>query len=345
MKVYDCYPTYLGCKRSLAVDIVSKIKEMYPNTKTIVDAFGGSGAISITAIQMGLNALYNEKTERVARAIKYLANGNFDDITTFMSYDEYWDNIISNNTLNDSDCFKVSFMYNFTGRGNCYIIPDDEFKNFRILLQKFVCKDSDPQLLYPFLNDNFHSIINELYSIEKPIIERYNDIMPIIKKLVLISKHNLYQYFNASIDELKKISFKMLQNIVGDAEAAYILKMCRIYPIEKITFLRNHKHIDFSKMEISNKDAFDLDLSKYDPETTVLYFDPPYKNTAKSGNYTDFDSNTLPLLFDKFKQFPIFLSEYSSNIEGLQEIYTKSIPHFNGKEYAKEVLYFKSPLR
>ncbi|ANH51209.2 putative methyltransferase [Campylobacter phage PC5] len=76
----------------------------------------GPGAISITSIQMGLNALYNEKTERVARAVRYLANGNFDDITTFISYDEYWDNVVPDNILNDSDCFKVSFMYNFTGR-------------------------------------------------------------------------------------------------------------------------------------------------------------------------------------------------------------------------------------
>ncbi|CBZ42291.1 hypothetical protein [Campylobacter phage CP81] len=57
MKVYNCYPTYLGCKRSLAVDIISKIKEMYPNTKTIVDAFGGSGAIFITCYSDGIECI------------------------------------------------------------------------------------------------------------------------------------------------------------------------------------------------------------------------------------------------------------------------------------------------
>ncbi|AVR55797.1 putative methyltransferase [Campylobacter phage vB_Cj_QDYZ] len=345
MKVYDCYPTYLGCKRSLAVDIISKIKEMYPNTKTIVDAFGGSGAISITAIQMGLNALYNEKTERVARAVRYLVNGDFTDLEKFMLREDYYKNM-KGQIESDADCFKTVFMYGFVGGGSPYVIPHDEFEQVKISIIKFLLEENcDASILYPYVDKGFHTILDRLFNVDGFIIDKYIYVMPTLKKILIISKYNIDEFFNLSLNELQKISFKQIQNKLTKDQSALANKIFRVFPIERIACLRNHKYIDFQKMEISNKDAFDLDLSKYNPETTVLYFDPPYNNTGKSGNYTDFDSNTLPLLFDKFKQFPIFLSEYSPNIRGLQEVYTKRVPHFNGEEYAKEVLYFKPPLR
>lgn len=345
MKIYDCYPTYLGCKRSLAVDIVSKIKEMYPNTKTIVDAFGGSGAISITAIQMGLNALYNEKTERVARAVRYLANGDFIDLEKFMPREDYYKNI-RGQIESDAECFKTVFMYTFVGGGSPYVIPNDEFEQVKTSIMKFLLKeDCDASILYPYVDKGFYIVLDELFNVDGFVIDRYNYVMPVLKKILFISKYNIDEFFNLQLNELQKIPFKQIQNKLTKDQFALVDKVFRAFPIERITCLRNHKYIDFSKMEISNKDAFDLDLSKYNPETTVLYFDPPYNDRGTSKSYSKFDSNSLPLLFDKFKQFPIFLSEYSSNVEGLQETYTKRIPHFDGKEYAKEVLYFKPPLR
>ncbi len=66
---------YMGSKRKLASDILSKLTARHGNITDFYDLFGGGGSISFTAIRdYRFNVHYNELNKHIYSLVEYLKN-------------------------------------------------------------------------------------------------------------------------------------------------------------------------------------------------------------------------------------------------------------------------------
>lgn len=63
---------YMGSKNKIALQLFEKMLEIKPKAKYFYDLFGGGGSMSFTALQLGLNVVYNEKQTNLVNFIKYI---------------------------------------------------------------------------------------------------------------------------------------------------------------------------------------------------------------------------------------------------------------------------------
>jgi len=63
---------YMGSKRKIAEQLFEKMLEIKPNAKYFFDLFGGGGAMSFFAVQLGLKTHYNEKQKRLVDLLNYI---------------------------------------------------------------------------------------------------------------------------------------------------------------------------------------------------------------------------------------------------------------------------------
>jgi len=66
---------YMGSKRKLASEILSKLTQRHENVTDFYDLFGGGGSISFTAIRdYRFNVHYNELNKHIFSLVEYLKN-------------------------------------------------------------------------------------------------------------------------------------------------------------------------------------------------------------------------------------------------------------------------------
>ena len=66
---------YMGSKRKLASEILSKLTQRHENVTDFYDLFGGGGSISFTAIRdYRFNVHYNELNKHIYSLVEYLKN-------------------------------------------------------------------------------------------------------------------------------------------------------------------------------------------------------------------------------------------------------------------------------
>ena len=145
---------YMGSKNKICIDLFRKMLEIKPNAKYFVDLFGGGGSMSFTALQIGLQVVYNEKQTSLVDFIKYIVDrvkkghkGQFglfpDDFYKFINKEEF-------NKLKGDNTVKSQFAkicYSFGNNQKSYLFGDIEsLKHLGHDIVIFKCEDSLKEL-------------------------------------------------------------------------------------------------------------------------------------------------------------------------------------------------------
>jgi len=124
---------YMGSKRKIAEQLFQKMLEIKPNAKYFFDLFGGGGAMSFFAVQLGLKTYYNEKQKGLVDLINYILqrarNGEKGQYGIFP--DDFYDFIDREKfkILKNEDSIKGQFAricYSFGNNQKDYLFGDIE---------------------------------------------------------------------------------------------------------------------------------------------------------------------------------------------------------------------------
>ena len=169
---------YMGSKNKIALRLFEKMLEIKPNAKYFFDIFAGGGAMSFTALQLGLKVHYNEKQKGLVDLLKYILTakkgkyGIFpDDFYNFITREEF-------NILKNEDSLKGQFAricYSFGNNQRNYLFGDiEKTKHLAHNIVMFQCKDSLKEFNF-LLNTNFGISDKETWN------ERRLDFMSMVK--------------------------------------------------------------------------------------------------------------------------------------------------------------------
>ena len=338
---------YMGSKRKIAKNIVKFIKERHPNAIYFYDLFGGGGAITLEALKQGFKVIYNEYNSGVFNLVTFIINriknnesGDYgffpNEYYKFVEKDDF-DSIVKSNK-NDPYSEFVKLIYSFGNTGNAYLFGKNKvkFKKSYHNLVIFNCKESKlflENLLNIKLNllDNGTLKEKRLYIRKQLVIEKFNR----RETLERIGRIGDLEHLERS-DNLEKISQKIGRP--QDLQNLEVLNTTESLISSIFGYLENASRISTLEDVILNNQSYEDVILNTPLETTVIYCDPPYRNTAKykhSIDYYKFDKWFKELNYDSY------LSEYSSPHSLVYSIEKRSLLNDNSKLVNENLYYNK----
>ena len=272
---------YMGSKRQLAPKIVNKIMQDNPNTKFLYDLFGGGASVSLLAVQYPKlkNVFYNELNTGIVLLLKDIrVNGITDKYYEWIDRDTFMNNV-KKDTLLGGIC-KCIWSFGNNQRG--YLFGKD-IENDKYLLHKIVvnqCEDSLKEF-----NNKFNVNINLDY--EKCLFEYEESINDRRSRI------------------RKQIRVKMPQRV--DLE--------QLQHLERLEHLKRLQQLPkLKQLKITNLSYEQVEITTPINET-IIYLDPPYKNTAGYNKTIDF--NKLQEYIDS-SPHKIYLSGYENTYKMIE---------------------------
>lgn len=285
LKVYSV--PYMGSKRGIAIKLFKKMLDIKPQAKYFVDLFGGGGAMAFTASQIGLNVIYNELDKELVDLIKYIKNRKLESKKGNIGFfpDDFYKFINKEEfkKYKNENSIKATFIKICFSFGNK--MTNYGYSDERAILKKLIHNFiiyNDAQSKQDFNN---YTNLNFKYLIGNNFIERNSNYY---KQLSLLDK-NSDDYRNENV-----LRFKRFDNITN---------------------------INFKNITISNLDYKDV-LINTSQKKTIIYLDPPYRNTTEYKNKINF--NELDNFFFNLP-YTAFLSEYNAPFKKIYEIKKTSL--------------------
>jgi len=371
---------YQGAKHKIAGSLLDKMMELKPKAKYFYDLCGGGGSMSFLALQYGLKVIYNEYDRDMATFMQYLINRiTSGERSKFGLFPEDWYNFVDREkffeVIKEKSPYStfVSIVYSFGNSRRCYAFGKDierqKFLGHNIVI--FQCEKSLQefndmfQVNFTISNEknwndrrlhyrkewgqliNSHPLILELK--EKGFIKTEQELTTAKKKEL----RALY-----SFDEFNKIqNTKKLQNLeklqkLQNLENLENLE--RLQKLEKLQNLIRLKQLE-NLEQLERLPAFTILNKSYDeveiitpPEETIIYLDPPYRNTAayKINKQNAFDHEKLDNWFRNLP-YQAFMSEYTAPFESvfaIQKQKTFKNANLDKRAYATEKLFINKPI-
>ena len=299
---------YMGSKRKIAEELFQKMLEIKPKAKYFFDLFGGGGAMSFFAVQVGLKTHYNEKQKGLVDLINYILQrarngekgqyGIFpDDFYKFITREDFA-------VLKDEDSIKGQFAricYSFGNNQRTYAFGDiEELKHLAHNIVVFRNEDALAEF-------NQKNNSNFVLSGKKTWNERRLDFMAQIPRA-------------SEIEQLEQL--QQLQQLERLQQLQRLQRLQRL-PAFTIT------NLDFQDVKIETP-----------LEETIIYLDPPYRGTAEykeSALFDDIDN------YFRNSPYTCFMSEYNAPFESVLEIRKESLmnnSNLNERKYVIEKLYW-----
>ena len=269
---------YMGSKRKIAKDIVDKILEIKPNTKYVFDLFGGGGAITFEFLQRPQiwAVIYNDKNKAIADLIKKLVYDGLPEViyTRWVSRKEF------NENKNRNDWYGgyLQTVWSFGNNGKNYLYGKDK-EWLKFLLHNIV-------------------VYKDMFSIN-------------YLRTYLSGKFFLPEsFFSADLFGRRLILLKTIKRNHSDKEVIkYLEHLTRAEHLVEIkTAVESNSDFMSSRLIVVSKSYDEIPIDT-PPEETVIYLDPPYRNTAKYKH--DIDFNELDEWI-KNNKYDVFLSEYNA---------------------------------
>lgn len=271
---------YKGSKRNLAHWILQNIFCEFPQGKYFVDLFGGGGALSAYALKNRLfeRVFYNEIQSDIADVFKYSCDGTIQNrVDLYRFYNrEEFKEIIKTNTLQGG---VAKLLFSFGCNLRSYLYQDS----------RALMKHKTHKILAGDFTD----------------IEELNSVAPRVDFKALLSKEN-------SIETNRRLMIKALGEAYGTK--ADIVNFLNVEHLFRVNSLLNLKTAN-TRLEVSSLDYVDFNITT-PIEETIIYCDPPYKNTEAYGNKFD---NDKFIEWVKACPYKVFVSEYQE-FDGLQTI-------------------------
>lgn len=272
---------YMGGKRKIAKEIVDYIQIHNPNAKYFYDLFGGGGAISLEAVQRKQfeKVTYNELNAGVFELMRKLK-----ELKGKGCPPEFY-NWIDRETLfkhkDDSSWFGglVATCYSFgNNKEKGYLYGVDIVENKRLLHEVVVNRCEVSRLKFRDATGC--------------------EIDPDCLKMEGIEKRRLY-----IMDKIKKS--------IGRFDLNHLERISQLQNIERINSTERVQQLQINCASYENV-LIDTPINE-----TIIYLDPPYKNTAKYQEGLDHDKL---LNWIKKSPYKIYVSSYEYNLPIVHEI-------------------------
>ena len=272
---------YKGSKNKIAKDIIAQL----PSATHFYDLFGGGGAMTHCALLSGKYKYvhYNELNPLVFKAFKMAVNGEFEGETRWISREDF-------EKLKDTDPY-VAICFSFGNDLKNYAY-NKECEKFKKAVHYSIFFD-DNSLLKEYIDLSNFNYSSENLKERRLELQRYLTVLLRENKLEVdygISNSEILQ----SQNRLEKC--KEYFNSVGNVRNV-------IQNLERIERLQNLENINNCGVLLSNLSYEEVPIE----ENSVIYCDPPYKETGTYLN--DFDHEKFYSWLRTLKQ-QVFISEY-----------------------------------
>jgi len=322
---------YMGSKNKIAVDLIKKMLEVKPNAKYFFDLCGGGGSMSFTASQIGLKTHYNELQTSLVKFIDYIFNrlenglkgqyGLFpDDFYNFIDRDEFM-------KLKNEDSIKGQFAricYSFGNNQKGYLFGDiEKTRHLAHDIIMFRCKKSLKE---------FNKLNKVNYAISNA--KTWNE-----RRL----HHKAEWRQHMKIKDCPKL--ELLQNMEGLQRLKQLEQLQRLQRLKQLEQLERLQQLEQLQPIFTTSNLSYKEVKINTPiEETIIYLDPPYRNTGKYIEGKDFNYKELDQWFLDNK-YTCFMSEYNAPHEVIFEIDKLSLLNpKEKKEIMQEKLYWNKKL-
>lgn len=273
---------YMGSKRKIAKQIVGYIIEQNPNMKYFYDLFGGGGAISFEMLKHpGIKVIYNEFDPAMVNLIKKIRDDGVPeefyqwiDRDTFFKYKDGvdWFSGMAKTCWSFGNNYKKGYLYG------------KNIEHYKKFLHYFIVERNQESA------DEFNKYFGTNIKVEDIKGDTINE-----RRLFL------QRFFTKTVRD--KEIFRGTFTIGRDNISNILQHLERLQQLEILQHLER-----LQQLVLLNK-SYDKVIIETPIEETVIYCDPPYRNTSKYQNNISHDR------FDEWvenNQCKVYLSEYNS---------------------------------
>ena len=299
---------YMGSKNKIAIDLLRKMLEVKPQAKYFFDLFGGGGSMSFTASQIGLKTHYNELQTSLVKFIDYIFNRLEKGL-----------------------------------KGQYGIFPDDFYKfidreEFMKLRDEDSIKGQFARICYSFGNNQRSYLFGD---IEKTKHLAHNIVMFRCEKSLKelnglldtdIKTSNLLTWNERRLDFMKQVKDKKYKELEQLQQLEQLEQLQRLQQLEQLQPIFTTSNLSYKEVKINTP-----------IDETIIYLDPPYRNTEKYIEGKDFDYKELDQWFLDNK-YTCFMSEYNAPHKVLFEIdkFSRLNNSKEKKKVVKEKLFYNN---
>jgi site-specific DNA-adenine methylase len=264
---------YMGSKGSIA----EKIIKLFPNADNFYDLFGGGFSITHAMLKNRSNDYkefhFNEIHPGVIRVIKNAISGNY-------NYEVFKPKFISKKEFDENkDDFYINIVWSFGNRCDSYLFSK-VIETYKRSMHNAIVFNEFDELAKQVLGMNK---FNDNYSINQ-------------KRLFLSNKIEYYRTTKIPDILLKFLSESQLERLEQLQQLQQLQQLERLQQLQRLERLE--------QLHIYNKSYNEIDIK----ENSIIYCDPPYKNTTK---YISGKFNTEKFLdWCNNQKNPVFISEY-----------------------------------
>jgi site-specific DNA-adenine methylase len=330
------YIPYKGSKNKIAEQLILEMKKQKPKAKIFIDLFGGGGAMSFIALQMGFDkVIYNEYDSSLYNFIDFIFKRiKNNEQSKFGLFPEKYYEFANKETFDyfkNTDTLYAEFLriiYSFGNNRKDYLFSDfnGEIKKHAHNFVVFDC-ETGKEFLKNHFKDSYYWLFDSFPKINDWIKKRkiYTNIVLKIEaiRVTKLYSDKVYNYFkNLSFEEFHKLSNMEIVHKINELIPDIPKKNYTCVKNKKLSELQQLQQLErlqqLEQLELINKSYINVDLDKYRDEDIIIYCDPPYRNTDKY--LLDFDYGE----FDKWainNEKTIFVSEYTMP-DDFREIFT-----------------------
>ena len=240
---------YIGSKKKISKKLIEIIKQNFGTDKTVYDLFGGGGAVTFECMLNGLDVVYNDIDPIPGQMIQKIL-------------------------LEDREYLKTLIC----SREEFFKIRDKEDKtiddHLKLLINSF--GNNNKGYLYSKKNSDIK------YKLAKEIIEKHDCFYG-------YKQTQTFKEFTKDIERLKSVDWdNAKEKHIGLEVLQRLQQLERIsYRIQHLVTLQQLERIQ------NNKESKDIKFNSKDYKEfsdikdSIIYLDPPYKNTKKAYNHND----------------------------------------------------------
>ena len=275
---------YRGSKRKLAPKILNKIMQDNPNTKYFYDLFGGGASVSLLAVQYPKlkKVFYNEFNTSIVLLLRDIRdNGISPKYYEWIDRDTFKENV-NEDTLLGGIC---KCVWSFGNNQKDYLFSKDI--------------EDDKRLLYKI-------VVNQC----KKSLKEFNNKFDV--NIILDYESCLFGYEESINDRRLRIMRQVKANMPQRMDLQRLQQSEQLERLEQLEQLQRLEQLQglqqSERLHITNLSYEQVEITTPIKET-IIYLDPPYKNTAGYNKTIDFDK--LEEYINK-SPYKIYVSEYKN---------------------------------
>jgi len=287
---------YMGSKRKHADKLMAAMLQHKPKARYFYDLFGGGGAMSFAALQMGLSVHYNEKQTDLVDFMRFIFECIANPKSEYGLFPADWYRFVSREDFmrlrGEAGLYPqfVRICYSFGNNQKDYLFNREleALKNLAHDVVVFCCAES---------------------------LAKLSDVLGCKLELSDLPDWNRRRlHFRRQIKaQGKRFDLERLERLE---------QLERLQQLEQLQQLERLQQLEQLQQNIAFSNLCYQEVKITTPiEETIVYLDPPYRGTEKYVEAFDYD-----VIDDYFANLPYlaFMSEYNAPFECVHEIATRS---------------------